>query len=328
MARAEIRRILFIRTDRLGETLLNLPAVVALKTALPQAEVSFLAQRDLVPLLRGVPEITDVLASAQGPRGLWWARALAVAAQLRARRFDAAIVSNPKQELHAAVWLAGIPVRVGYGRKWGGLLTHRLPDRKALGERHEVEYNLDLVRALGLSAVDGRWPSFRFEREQAELVQLLEQQGVRPAEPFIAVHPWTSNPRKQWPFERYRELIRRLGGQHKPRVTVIGAAQQRQAVDAILGSGAGVVDLVGRVTLRQLAALLQRARLLISNDSGPAHLAAAVGTRTVVLFGTSDPSTGPGRWGPWGKGHLVIAQPSMDAITVEQVLDAVGCQLQ
>ena len=84
-----------------------------------------------------------------------------------------------------------------------------------------------------------------------------------------------------------------------------------------------MADLVGRLTLRQLAALLQHARLLVSNDSGPVHLAAAMGTPTVVLFGTSDPATGPARWGPWGQGHTVICQPRLEQIDVDEVLQAI-----
>jgi ADP-heptose:LPS heptosyltransferase len=85
--------------------------------------------------------------------------------------------------------------------------------------------------------------------------------------------------------------------------------------------------MVGRLTVRQLAALLQQVGLLVSNDSGPVHLAAAVETPTIVLFGTSDPAAGPRRWGPWGQGHRVIWKASMEAIQVDEVVDAVRSQL-
>ena len=315
-------RLLFIRTDRLGETLLNLPAVAALQAALPGCSVTLLVHPDLEPLLSGAPGF-GVLSVPPGAGGPWWSRAWRLGRALSPRRFDAALISNPKQELHAAVWLAGIPVRVGYNRKWGCLLTHRLNDRKALGDRHEVESNLDLVRALGLPAQAFPWHFPPFSQEQAEVFRLPEWQGDQSSGPFIAVHPFSSNPVKRWPAERYRELFRRLAAQAGTRVVVVGGPEERGGVSAVLPPGTPAVNLVGRLTLRQLAARLQRAQLLISNDSGPVHLASAVGTRTVVLFGAAHPAAGPIRWGPWGSGHAVFAKPSLTDVTVDEVMEAI-----
>lgn len=321
------RNVLYIRTDRLGETLLNLPAAAALRAALPGAMLTLLINDALAPLLSRLPWVDAVIAAPPGPGALWWTRAFRLAARLRRRRFDLVIISNAMKELHVAAWLAGIPLRVGYDRKWGGLLTHRLSDRKALGDRHEVEYNLDLVRALKLPASVPPWRFPRLEREQADVLQRLEQQGVQPSEPFVAVHPWTSNPHKRWPADRYAALMRRMAERLPARIVVVGEPEARTQVSAVLPAGAPIAELAGRCSLIELAALLQRARLVVSNDSGPVHLAAAVGTPTVVLFGASEPSAGPVRWGPWGSGHTVIWKPSMDAISVEEVFRAVQSAL-
>ena len=323
----QIRRIVFIRTDRLGETLLNLPAVAALKAGLPQASLTLLVHPQLQPLLASLPGVERVLTLDAGGEGAWGMRAIRLGQRLRAHRFDLAMVSNPKKEVHAAVWLAGIPIRVGYDRKWGGLLTHRLPERRALGERHEVEHNLDLLRVLGVPIAAPSWQLPRFEREQRDALRLLEQQGIPPSEPFMAVHPWTSNPAKQWPAARFQQLIRTAWESLRLRAAVIGGAESVAHAGTVLPVECPVANLVGRLTLSELAGLLQRAALLVSNDSGPVHLAAAVHTKTVVLFGTTDPATGPTRWGPWGSGHLAIWKPSMDAITVDEVLAAVRQQL-
>jgi len=321
------RRILFIRTDRLGETLLNLPAMAALKAGLPEASLSLLAHPDLQPLFSRITLIDRVIPCPEDRTRVWWARARRLARTLQPHHFDLAVISNPKKELHLAAWLAGIPWRVGYARKWGWLLTHRLHDRKALGERHEVEYNLDLVGALGFPVSIPQWSFPRFEHEEVEVLQLLAQQGIKTSEPLIVVHPWTSNPVKQWPVARFAELIRRVIERLSIRVVVIGGPEERDQAQAVLPAGLPVVNLVGRLTLNQLAALLARARALVSNDSGPVHLAAAVKTNTLVLFGASSPATGPRRWGPWGEGHVVIWKPSMEAIAVEDVFAALKRQL-
>lgn len=335
----DVRRILWVRTDRLGETLLNVPAAAALKAGLPYASLTWLAHPDLAGLLKRLPWIDEVLTAPQGSRRGWWARALQLGGRLRARRFDLAVISNPARELHLAAWLAGIPIRVGYERKWGCLLTHRLPDRRALGVRHEVEYNNELIHCLGLTPtptvlvwglttgiVPSGWP--QLEPEQREVVRLLAEQGVQPTDALVAVHPWTSNPVKQWPLARFRELLRRVTERLAVRAVVIGGAEEADNIQAVLPEGMPAANLVGRLTLEQLAALLQRVRCLVSNDSGPVHLAASVGTPTVVLFGTTDAATGPGRWGPWGSGHVVIWKPSMEEICVEDVVAALEQQLK
>jgi heptosyltransferase-2 len=318
-----VRRILFVRTDRLGETLLNLPAIAAIRAALPEAAITLLVDPSLVDLLSAVPEADEVLAYPSGGRGTWWSRSLAAARALSGRRFDAAIISNPKKELHLAAWLARIPRRIGYDRKWGGLLTDRVPDLKALGDRHEVQYNLDLVQALGVTASVPAWQFPPFDGEQREVRELLEGQGVRRGDPFLAVHPWTSHPRKQWPLDRFREMIQRLAQVQGWNVVVIGAGVPPDRLRALLPAVPRIVDLVDRLSLRQLAGLLQGARLLVSNDSGPVHLAAAVGTPVVALFASSDAAAGPARWGPWGEGHTVIWKPSLEAIEVDEVFAAV-----
>ena len=314
--------ILFIRTDRLGETLLNLPAAAALKTAFPESSVTFLANPSLTELLSTVPDLDAVIGEprASGP---WWWRAVRLACRLRAGRFHIALVSNPRKDLHLAVCLAGIPVRVGYTRKWAWALTRRVADRKALGERHEVEYNLDLVKALGVAVP--AVPSYQLPVSPdaaQEVSQLLRGMSVGEAARIVAVHPWTSNPNKRWPSERFRDLIRHLRRLPGVVAAVIGGPEEpARACGAAENPGA--LDLVGRLSLTQLAAFLRRARVLVSNDSGPVHVAAAVGTPTVALFGTADPAAGPARWGPWGVGHTVIRKPTMDAISVEEVLQAV-----
>jgi ADP-heptose:LPS heptosyltransferase len=316
------RRFVFIRTDRLGETLLNLPAVSALNAALPEASVTLLVHPDVRPLLDGLPGVEAVLAD-EPAGGTWWGRAWRLGRRLAAGRFDAAIVSNPKKELHAAVWLARIPVRVGYGRKGGWLLTRRIPDLKKLGDRHEVEYNFDLIRALDLpiQTPARRFPSL--SRERAELARLPALSGLQPSDTVVAVHPFTSNPAKEWPADRFKELIARLSEVAPLRVVVIGGPEERGRAAAIMPQRPGAIDAVGRLTLRQTAALLQHARLLVSNDSGPVHLASAVGTPVIALFGAVEGPSGPARWGPWGGGHAVVARERLDDISVDDVLNDV-----
>ncbi|MBI3088493.1 MAG: glycosyltransferase family 9 protein [Candidatus Omnitrophica bacterium] len=314
-----------IRTDRLGETLLTLPAAEALKTAAPGASLTLLVHPTLAPLLEGLPWVDAVIPDPVPNEPRWWARALRLADRLKAGRFDVAVVANPAKAAHVGVWLAGIPLRVGYDRKWGRLLTHRIPDDKSVGGRHEVEYNLRLVDALGIprpSHLSLQLPVTA--QEDQRIAQLFTQRGVSGQDRLVAVHPWTSNPKKQWPVERFRGLIRYVAGLPGVRPVLIGGPEERQGVAEVVDRGAArVIDVVGCLSLKELAACLRRVRALVTNDSGPMHVAAAVGTPVVALFGTGDPGSHPRRWGPWGSGHTVIHKP-LEEMTLDEVTQALS----
>jgi ADP-heptose:LPS heptosyltransferase len=309
----------------LGETLLNLPLVAALKQTYPTAKLTWLVAPDLVELFSQAPGADRVLGWLDEPSAPWWQRAWRLSRWLRTERFDLAVVSNPKKEYHVAVWLAGISTRVGYDRKGGQLLTQRIPDRKAIGERHEIEYNLELLNALGLLPPSP--PVFTLPESQDERalsMQLFDRLKVMTTDRLVAVHPWTSNPRKQWPMPRFRQLIERLAERSTAVPIVIGGREEQSRVQEVIGTDSGrVVDAVGRLSLPQLAGLLRRVQVLVSNDSGPMHLAAAVGTPVVALFGTAEAGSTPRRWGPWGSQHTVIHQPLVE-ISVDDVLAPVG----
>ena len=315
--------VVFVRTDRLGETLLTLPALHALRAARPDCRLTVVVHPALRELLADHPDVTEVVAELT-PQGSWWSQAWRLGRVWRSWKAQAILISNPKKTYHLAAWLAGIPCRVGYDRKWGGLLTHRLPDRKALGDRHEVEYNLDLVKTLGIPVALP--PVLQLPvraSDDARVDRLLGPWHVRSDHRLVAVHPWTSNPRKQWPLERFRTLLQRLQQVPTVRPVLIGGLEESRRLDEVLSpQAASVVNLVGQVSLGELAAVLRRVRVLVSNDSGPMHVAAAVGTKVVALFGTAEAGSHPNRWGPWGEGHTVIRKP-LEHISVDDVMDAV-----
>ena len=321
-------RVVFLRTDRLGETVLNLPAVAALRAAWPHASVTFVGRGELAPLVEQAPGVDRVLVYDEARPRSWIVRALLLAGRLRRESFDVAIVSNPKKELHLATWLAGIPCRIGYDHKWSWSLTRRIPDRKGLGERHEVEYNVALLAALGLPVTVPSWRLPLFPKEDAEVSQLLKQHGVAASVPVVAVHPWASNPVKQWPLDRFNTLLGLLSVRRAVVTAVIGGPEETDQAQKFLGSARpGIMNFVGQLSLRQLAAFLRQAAVLVSNDSGPVHVAAAVGTSTVVLFGVPSEAVGPRRWGPWGEGHTVLSKPSLADIQVDEVMEAIQQKL-
>jgi len=289
-----IKKILVIRNDRFGEFLLNIPAIRALKVIYPQAKIS-LAVSPVVYELAGAVECADevVVWDEQFRRGL------------RKQKFDACVILNPTKEAHWACFWAGIPVRVGYGRKWGFLLTHRLQDTKHLGDRHEVDCNLELVSLIGAKTLD-------------KTIKVKVDGNLFPefaGEEIVAIHPFTSDPVKQWPIERFKNLVLRIRRELGLGVVIVGLSQD------IFDMGDGVVNMVNKTSLIELAALLKRCSLLVSCDSGPMHLAAAVGTPVVALFRNDLPGKTAKRWGPQGEGHTVIEKSNLTDINVDEVFN-------
>lgn len=315
----EIKKILIIRSDRFGEFILNTPAIKAVKNKFPAASITLMVSPAVKEIVEGWPIVDEILVYPKGRlQGI-----LSLVSEFRKRKFDLAVVLNPKKEFHIATFLAGIPVRVGYERKFGFLLSHKIQDRKQLGQKHEVEYNLDLLKVIGIKCQD-KSLFVSFDREDEETVNfLLGERGVSDTDNIVVVHPWTSDPVKQWPVKHFSQLAQRLLTKVPCRVVIIGGKDEVGQSEEFCKDKIGLINITGKLTLRQLAAFLRRCRLLVSNDSGPVHMAAAVGTPVVALFRSDLPGKTAKRWGPWGQGHIIIEKSSLYDITVDEVFDKV-----
>ncbi|HNW40193.1 MAG TPA: glycosyltransferase family 9 protein [Candidatus Omnitrophota bacterium] len=288
-----IKNILAIRNDRFGEFLLNIPALRALKDKYPLAKITLAVSAQVYELAAAATCVDQVVVWDQIKRGL------------RKYRFDLGVVLNPTKEAHRSIFLAGIPVRVGYNRKWGFLLTHKLKDTKHLGDRHEVDCNLELVGLLGAKVSDKSLSV----RVDDNLYKYFINQSI------VIIHPFTSDPVKQWPIERFNQLANRIRAELDLKVVMVGLSSNPMELSD------NIINMINKTTLTELAALLKRGILVISGDSGPMHLASAVGTPVLALFRNDLPGKTALRWGPWGQGHTVIEKPNLNDITVDEVFN-------
>ncbi len=315
----EIKKILIIRSDRFGEFILNTPAIKAVKNKFPAAAITLMVSPVVKEIVEGWPIIDEILVYPKGRlQGI-----LSLVSEFRKRKFDLAVVLNPQKEFHIAAFLAGIPMRVGYERKFGFLLSHKIQDKKHLGQKHEVEYNLELLNAIGVDCQD-KSLFISFDRGDEKTIDfVLGERGVSDADNIIAVHPWTSDPVKQWPLDNFAKLVESLLKEISLKVIIIGGKEEVEQSEEFCKDKIGLINMTGKLTLRQLAAFLRRCKLLVSNDSGPVHLAAAVGTPVVALFRSDLVGKTAKRWGPWGQGHIVIEKSNLYDITVDEVFDKV-----
>lgn len=320
-----------------GDVLLTTPLLAALDAAFPAAQITYATGAWSRAALDGNPHVDRVL-TLPGPMrpGTW----LALVRRLRSRRFDLAVIPerSPLPQVLAAA--ARIPRRVGLDSGGRGFaLTDPVP---VTGVRHETDRALDLANALRL-AVPPRHPTYSpSEASREKVTELLDAHAI--TDPFIVVHPGggdnpgVSMPTKRWPPERFAATAAALARTYAHQVVVTGGPADVNAARACAAAmPLPVLNLAKRLTWDEHAALAERARLYLGNDSGATHLAVAVGAPTVVVFGPTDPAM----YGPldgvseavWStecaeaaeRGDLTRARGSdrcIDSITVDQVAAA------
>jgi len=304
----KVKNILAIRNDRLGEFLLCIPAFRALKESFPGAKLTLAVDPYLLELAKCIDGVDEVIPW-EGKK-LKFSELLDISRELKKRKFDLCVIFNPAREANLASFLGGVPKRVGYSRKWGFLLTHKMKDLKNLGQRHEVEYNLELAALAGARTQD-----------KALLLKIAD---IRPDCGIVAIHPWTSDPVKQWPIENFRELAAKLAEEMGRKVVILGGKENMAlAAKYFSGLGKNVIDLTGKTGLLELAKAIKSSGLLVSGDSGPVHLSCAVGTPVVALFRNDLPGKTAKRWGPWAGNSAVIEKNSLAGITVDEVLNKI-----
>ena len=341
-------RILVVRLDRLGDLVLSLPAIEALRRQYPNARISLLTRAWTRELLEGHPWVDEVIAYEYEKGGrhrslLGYFRLLK---EIIRRRFDVAFVLHPGARSYLVPFLAGIPYRLGYQDPWGFLLSTALPDRRRDGTRHESEYALEIIRAFKVETP----PDLKANLFPSSLLgaKIAKEYGVGDVDgqaPWIAVHPGSSCVSKRWSVERFEALGKKIMQQFPHQLMILGGKEEQALGQKLKNSwGERATDLTGKLNLKELPALLERCELLISNDSGPVHVAAAVGTRVISLFGRNQAGLSPRRWRPLGHGHTVIQKDvgcvvclahnctidfeCLKAITVDEVFDAVCLALK
>jgi len=305
--RKAFKRILIVRTDRIGDVLLSTPVIKALRYAYPNAYIAMMVSPYAKDIVEGNPFLDEVIIYDKDGKHKSWPRSLKFARNLKKRRFDLALILHPTNRMHLITFFAGIRRRIGYGRKLGFLLTDRIKHTKQLGEKHELEYALDLVRYLGFEPQDKTLFMPIKPESEAWAEELFKQEGIKKADRILAIHPAASCPSKVWPNERFADVADRLIEKFGFKVLVIaGPKDLALSGDVIKHMHHPAANLSGKTSVSQLASILKRCNLFISNDSGPVHIAASVGVPVISIFGRNQKGLSPKRWGPTGKKDKVL----------------------
>jgi len=285
-----VRRILVRSPNWVGDAVMSLPVLPGLAHLFPYAEITVLAVPRVAPLFLHHPLVARVIhypAGRQKWRRLWALR----------KNYDLGLALPNSLESALGLWLAGAPVRAGYtadARR--PFLTRAVSGRNNLQGLHLVFYYLGTLKALG--AIDAYSPPALYlgHRELQEAEARLAATGGDSPGPWVGLAPGAAyGPAKRWPAESFAALALELDRQMGARLVLLGGPEDRAAAAAVKAQlPVPVLDLVGQTDLRQALAVLSCLRLLVTNDSGLMHAAAALGTPLVAIFGSTDPrATGP-----------------------------------
>ncbi|HEX8709032.1 MAG TPA: lipopolysaccharide heptosyltransferase II [Pyrinomonadaceae bacterium] len=296
----QIERVVVRGVNWVGDAVMTIPALRELRRVLPHARITLATRPWAEGLFADADFLDDLLIYDRRPRQLG-----AVVRQVRAwrrQRFDLALLFQNAFEAALIASAARVPLRLGYatdGRR--ALLTHPLPVPVWRSERHESFYYLNLVAGLerllvGASEIEQHEPVFnlRVSAERRRRARaLLAAQGAAPERPLVALCPGSTNSRaKRWPADYYAALADRLISEAGTEVVLVGSPEElevSQEVQRLMRQRA--ILLTGRTRLAEAVAVLSLAELLVTNDTGPAHIAAATNRPSLVIFGPTDPRT-------------------------------------
>ena len=335
------KRILIVNVNWVGDVIFSTPFIRAVREAYPVAYIACLLHPRCSQMLESNRRLNEIIIyDEEGAHkslfGKW-----KLIQELRKKNFDTAFLLHRSFTKALITYLAGIKERIGYPTKSRGwILTKAVeePDE----ELHKVEYFLNIARAAGMRPKDVSYEFFVEDHDREYAAGLLQRSGVLAGDRVVVLCPGGNWDPKRWAPENFAKLGDLLVKKFGARIVLAAAKKDTllaEEIDHMMKSP--VVVAAGKTSLRQLGALLERASLVIANDTGPMHMAVAVGVKTIALFGPTSPAI----TGPYGKGdYTVISRHEkcevpcydvtctdnacMQAITVEDVLAAATGMLE
>jgi len=340
----DIKKILVLRPDGIGDVLNSTPAILALREAYPEAHLSVVVSPAGAEVLSLNPSVDEILIYDTGGLHRSLAAKLRFIKKLRADRYDAVVIMRNSSMCNLIAYLSGARYRIGRKserKRFSFTLTHGVRSRDPKGTKHESDRSMDLVRLIGAESEDRELILYLSEEERAWAGDFLHRQSIEVSDgspPIVGIHPGGSSFDKLWPAENFGEVANRLIQKFGAKIMLFGGPGEDNLIQTIQKTMKHTPIHATGIRLRQFAALVEKCSLFLCNDSGPMHMAAALGVPTAAIFGPTDHV----RWKPLNK-KAVIVRRDMDcwpcsahrckrefecikSLPVNDVLDA-GCRI-
>ena len=289
-----MNNILVIKLRYIGDVLLATPTVRAIKAAGPNVRVTMMVNRGTEDVLSGNPDVDEIMVLDKGSLTVQ----SRLIAGLRSRQFDTVIDLTDGDRSAFLTWISGAPVRIGFNdeHRWRGRYYTEVV-QPVPGVRHRVDRDLEALKFMSIQAGSNAPQLWLTPEEKNSADLLLDQLGVQRSQSIVILQPGARYWFKAWPPERFAELADRLTSQYGCQVLIGGSDQDLDLAQQIRQKAKNPpIVMAGRTTIKQFAAIAEQAALFVGSDSGAMHMASAVGTPVVALFGPSNPR----EWGPRG----------------------------
>ncbi len=309
-SKIDAKRILLIKPSSLGDIVHALPVLHGLRRRFPEAHIAWMVATPFVPLVANHPDVDEIVEFSRKKLARWFMHPSSFAAfrrfsrSLKTARYDLVIDLQGLFRSGYFSWVTGAKCRVGFAdaRELAPLFYNkRLPKRSA--DEHAVEHNYRVAEALGFTRVKPKIDLAITEDERARAAEILEGVGLAKGASFAAVLPSARWETKQWLPERFSQLIDQIERERGLPSVIMGAPDERELCAKIANQCAlSPVDISGTTNLRELAAVIEKAAVVVCHDSGPMHIAAALNRPMVSIIGPTNPL----RTGPWGHQDSVV----------------------
>ena len=284
-----IDKILVIRVDGIGDLLNSTPAISLLRENYPSAEITVLAQPLNAPVLMGNPDVDRVLTFARDGEHRGLKARLRFYRELRREGFQLVVAMQTGMWSHFVAFLSGATYRLGrYQKRFKSTLTHAWHGKYPKGETHEVDRNLELMRLICEGEGRRKLKFHLLPNEAADAKVQLTSYGISADTFLIGIHPGGSSFDKRWPEKQYAELADRLVQQYNATILLLRGPEEAALTHNIQQAMQFPAIVHAPETIRELGALLSCCNLVVCNDSGPMHLAAALDVPMVAVFGPTD----------------------------------------
>lgn len=294
----DYKKILLVRTDRIGDVVLTLPCVKIIKENYPDVVVHFLGNEYTAPLIEANSYV-DKIHTIQNPSKVKVSDLISL---LRKEKFDICIVFHPRPRIAWAAFLAGIKIRIGTAYRWYSFLFNsKVFDHRKTAEYHELEYNLRMLKKLNISAplqkkdIDYGIKA-DLESEQ-KIRQKLSDIGIDLNKKSIIIHPGSGGSSEDWPIIRFIELTSMMASGLNVNIILTGSKNEFELCEKIKAD-TNSYNVAGKFDLKEFIALINNAEILIANSTGPIHIAAALG-KYVIGFYPKITQCSAERWGPY-----------------------------
>jgi len=295
---AEIKKILVINLAFIGDVILSVPAIRALKETYPEARIDMLTVPVTVPVAKLIPYVDTVLEYDKRGQHKNILKLWQLIKKLRTQKYDLAVAMNFALRGAAVAWASGAHNRLGYDAQHAAMFLTHVASSARSEIRHETENYLSLLKPIGIEAEDAR---LELKITPEVINRVREKLVLEENQPLIIICPFGRNPLNCWTVEGNAETVRHLAG--KARCILIGGNAEKNLLEQVKEmSGAKIEILAGALSIEELAALIKIADIMITVDTGPMHIAGAVGTPILSLVGRSDYRV----WGPRGPRDIVL----------------------